>query len=241
MRRVLPWLICSMSAITVGACGGASTIGHVVDYAPQVYRDPSGWSVTTPSGWHVVRFHDFVPGIASAGVQISNVRLPPPAINPQGREDRSSSTCRACLDHSLSSFEHTPTIRRLYGNSRAGSYPPAAGLGSEVPATGVEACRSGAGVRWPHRRGGCAARPLRQRSGVRRRRRTVLKSQRRRVASASHRGGLQHASHQLDAFTNHRRRARSARVAAHLPVEIASLRYSRGVAPFWTTLERFRS
>ncbi len=83
MRRVLPRLICSLSVITAGACGGASNIGRVVDHAPRVYRDPAGWSVTAPSGWHLVRFHDSVPGIASAGVQISNVRLPPPPINPQ--------------------------------------------------------------------------------------------------------------------------------------------------------------
>jgi len=79
MRRVFPWLICSVAAITVGGCGN----GGPTDYASQLYRDPAGWNVAAPRGWHVLQFRESELGITSAGVQISNVRLPPPVINPQ--------------------------------------------------------------------------------------------------------------------------------------------------------------
>ncbi len=62
----------------VGGC--ASQIGHIVDYASQVYRDRAGWLVSVPHGWHMVRFSQSRRGVASAGVQISNVRLPPPRL-----------------------------------------------------------------------------------------------------------------------------------------------------------------
>ena len=80
MRRVFPWLICSISVLTVGACSASGDIGHVVDHAPQVYRDLAGWSVAAPHGWHIVRFSESKRGVVSTGVQISSVRLSAPTL-----------------------------------------------------------------------------------------------------------------------------------------------------------------
>jgi hypothetical protein len=38
--------------------------------------------ITVPPGWHVAPFSDTQDGIATAGVQLSNVPLPPPAVIP---------------------------------------------------------------------------------------------------------------------------------------------------------------
>jgi hypothetical protein len=46
------------------------------------YRDAAGWAIEVPPGWHAVRFSDSRHGITAAGVQLSNVRLPPPALAP---------------------------------------------------------------------------------------------------------------------------------------------------------------
>lgn len=48
----------------------------------QTYRDSAGWIITVPPGWHVARFSDTEDGITTAGVQLSNVPLPPPAVIP---------------------------------------------------------------------------------------------------------------------------------------------------------------
>jgi hypothetical protein len=45
-----------------------------------MYRDSAGWTVDVPTGWHVVRFSDSKDGVASAGVQPSNVGLPRPSV-----------------------------------------------------------------------------------------------------------------------------------------------------------------
>lgn len=47
-----------------------------------IYRDRAGLSIDVPPGWHVVRFRDSRGGATSAGAQISNVRLPAPALVP---------------------------------------------------------------------------------------------------------------------------------------------------------------
>lgn len=46
------------------------------------YRDGAGWTIRVPQGWHAVRFSDSKDGITSAGVQLSTVQLPPPALVP---------------------------------------------------------------------------------------------------------------------------------------------------------------
>ncbi len=40
------------------------------------------WTVDVPAGWHAVRFSVSTGGAASAGVQLSNVRLPAPSVIP---------------------------------------------------------------------------------------------------------------------------------------------------------------
>ena len=53
----------------------ASQQGHT-------YRDAAGWTIEVPPGWHAVRFSDSKDGITSAGVQLSNIQLPPPVLRP---------------------------------------------------------------------------------------------------------------------------------------------------------------
>jgi hypothetical protein len=47
-----------------------------------IYRDPSGWTIHVPRGWHVVPFDVSDPSDGSRlqGVQLSNVELPVPAV-----------------------------------------------------------------------------------------------------------------------------------------------------------------
>lgn len=46
-------------------------------------QNPGRWPLYVPPGWHVLRFSYTQAGIRSAGVQLSSVRLPRPAILPQ--------------------------------------------------------------------------------------------------------------------------------------------------------------
>ena len=46
----------------------------------QTYRHSSGWTITVPPGWHVAPFRDTHEGTVTAGVLVSNVPLPPPAV-----------------------------------------------------------------------------------------------------------------------------------------------------------------
>lgn len=46
----------------------------------RVNRDPAGWTVEVPHGWHVLRFSGSDHGVSGAGAQISNVRLPAPRV-----------------------------------------------------------------------------------------------------------------------------------------------------------------
>ena len=52
-----------------------------VGHRARTYRDPAGWSVNVPPGWHVVRFSESRDGVGP-GAQFSNVRLPKPASVP---------------------------------------------------------------------------------------------------------------------------------------------------------------
>jgi hypothetical protein len=51
-------------------------------YGGQAYRDSAGWTITIPPGWHVAPFSETGDAITTAGVQLSNVPLPPPEIIP---------------------------------------------------------------------------------------------------------------------------------------------------------------
>ncbi len=64
--------------LAVTACGGAEVTGH----SGRMYRDPAGWTVDVPSGWHLVHFSGSNGGVAAAGAQISNVRLTGPRVIP---------------------------------------------------------------------------------------------------------------------------------------------------------------
>jgi hypothetical protein len=83
MRRVLLWLTGLILVLAAAACtsgGGNATAG--ASHPGQTYRDSSGWTIEVPPAWHAVRFSDSKDGITSAGVQLSNVQLPPPALAP---------------------------------------------------------------------------------------------------------------------------------------------------------------
>lgn len=50
--------------------------------AGQTYRDSAGWTIVIPPSWHVLPFSDTEDSITTAGVQLSNVSLPPPSLIP---------------------------------------------------------------------------------------------------------------------------------------------------------------
>jgi hypothetical protein len=80
MRRVpigLVGVCLSLAACTSGGSGSLLVSDHV-----QVYRDSSGWSINVPPGWHARQFTSTRNGITSSGVQLSNVKLPPPSVVP---------------------------------------------------------------------------------------------------------------------------------------------------------------
>jgi hypothetical protein len=81
MRRVLIWLIGLIPVIAMAACGSA---GYTVTASQRghIYRDAAGWTIKVPPGWHVLRFSDSKDGITAAGVQLSNVKFPPPKLVP---------------------------------------------------------------------------------------------------------------------------------------------------------------
>jgi hypothetical protein len=83
MRRVPLWLSGLIPMLAVAACGvGGGNSPVTTSHPGQTYRDSAGWTIEIPPGWHVVRFSDSKDGITSAGVQLSNVQLPPPALVP---------------------------------------------------------------------------------------------------------------------------------------------------------------
>jgi hypothetical protein len=82
MRRGSLWLIGLIPVIAVGACGAGGSTTLTASQQGHTYRDRSGWTIEVPPGWHTVRFSDSRDGITSAGVQLSNVRLPPPVLVP---------------------------------------------------------------------------------------------------------------------------------------------------------------
>jgi hypothetical protein len=81
MRRVFPWLTGLILVLTAAACGaggGTTSTSH----QGRTYRDSAGWTIQVPPGWHTVHFSDSEDGITSAGVQLSNVQIPPPSLIP---------------------------------------------------------------------------------------------------------------------------------------------------------------
>ena len=82
MRRVLISIVWLVPAVAVAACGSGGSQAVATGQHGRVYRDSAGWTVDVPPGWHVVRFTDSKTGVVSAGVQLSNVRLPAPSLLP---------------------------------------------------------------------------------------------------------------------------------------------------------------
>jgi hypothetical protein len=81
MRRSFLWPAGLIPVLAAAACGAA---GYTVTASHQghTYRDAAGWAIKVPPGWHALRFSDSKDGITAAGVQLSNVKLPPPVLAP---------------------------------------------------------------------------------------------------------------------------------------------------------------
>jgi hypothetical protein len=80
MQRGSLWLAGLIPLIAAAACG--STTGSATLTPGQrghTYRD-AGWTIEVPSGWHILRFSDSKDGVTMAGVQLSNVKFPPPVL-----------------------------------------------------------------------------------------------------------------------------------------------------------------
>ena len=63
-------------------CRTARGRGVISGHGARVYRDPAGWTIEVPQGWHLVRFSGSKGGVSSAGAQVSDVRLPAPKVIP---------------------------------------------------------------------------------------------------------------------------------------------------------------
>jgi hypothetical protein len=82
MGRFPFWLTRLIPVLAVAACGAAGSWTVAASHLGQTYRDRAGWTIEVPPGWHAVRFSDARDGITAAGVQLSNVQLPPPTLIP---------------------------------------------------------------------------------------------------------------------------------------------------------------
>jgi hypothetical protein len=82
MRRRAIWLAGLISILNLAACSAGQPARLAVSRHTQTYHDSSGWSIKVPPGWHAVPFRDSNHGITSAGLQLSNVALPPPSLVP---------------------------------------------------------------------------------------------------------------------------------------------------------------
>jgi len=80
MGRGLPWLIGLIAVIAAAACGTAGTV--TTSHEGRTYRDAAGWTIEVPPGWNAGPFSESKDGVTSAGVQLSNVKLPPPTLVP---------------------------------------------------------------------------------------------------------------------------------------------------------------
>jgi hypothetical protein len=77
VRRVAIGLVCLL-AVGCASRGAAALTGGPA----QPKRDPARWGIYVPPGWHVVRFSAAKGSVRAAGIQLSNVRLPPPKLLP---------------------------------------------------------------------------------------------------------------------------------------------------------------
>ncbi len=54
----------------------------IAHYGAGTYRDPAGWTIEVPHGWHVIRFKETKTRVPIAGAQISNGPLRAPFVLP---------------------------------------------------------------------------------------------------------------------------------------------------------------
>ncbi len=54
----------------------------IAHYGAGTYRDPGGWAIQVPRGWHVIRFKETKTRVPIAGAQISNGPLRAPFVLP---------------------------------------------------------------------------------------------------------------------------------------------------------------
>jgi hypothetical protein len=80
VRRTLLWLAGPLVVLAATACSPGSSAPFLISHEGQTYRDSGGWTITVPSGWHAARFSDTTDGFTSAGLQLSNLRLPRPSL-----------------------------------------------------------------------------------------------------------------------------------------------------------------
>lgn len=80
MRQALLWLM--RSSLVLLACGCGSSTAVRLGHGAREYRDPGGWAIGVPRGWHLRRFSVASGRTATAGAEVSNVRLPAPTSVP---------------------------------------------------------------------------------------------------------------------------------------------------------------
>ena len=80
MRRTLLRLTGPLVVLAATACSSGSSTPFAVSHEGQTYRDSGGWTITVPAGWHAARFSETADGFTSAGLQLSNLRLPRPSL-----------------------------------------------------------------------------------------------------------------------------------------------------------------
>jgi hypothetical protein len=144
MRLGFLWLI---PAIAAAACSSTGGTGSGIGLTGQTYRDSAGWTVTVPRGWHAVPFSDSKNGIVSSGVQLSNVRLPRPALVPRFPIQVND---RVLPDRGIGLIIATDNDPRLsHGTVAALPLPPPNG-GADRWLVGSSAARRGARVSSPY-------------------------------------------------------------------------------------------
>jgi hypothetical protein len=82
MRRVLICIAGLFPVLAVASCTAGEPATLAVSHYARAYHDSAGWSVKVPPGWHAITFTDSKNGITATGVQLSNVKLPRPALAP---------------------------------------------------------------------------------------------------------------------------------------------------------------
>ncbi len=84
VAAVIPALTGAYSGVAHSGNGspGSSYLTPMPDGNGSVYHDAAGWMIDVLPGWHVRSFRSSSNGAMAAGVQISNVPLPAPALMP---------------------------------------------------------------------------------------------------------------------------------------------------------------